>query len=358
MLDRRDLMMVEAIAQHGTFARAARALNMGQPALTRAVAEIEHRLQGPVFERSRHGAALTDLGRVVLAEGAPILAQFRALNERLAEARAGQAETLRVASGGYATETVGLAACAAMLATHRQLRIVLSTMNWIDVLRAVRARDAMLGIMELSGLGDLHDMTVTPLSAHPGVFAVRPGHPLLSNPAPDFADILAYPFVFIGRSPDRVLRPFLEARATARSRAPMHPAFPAVIHESPSAALAMLAGSDAVVPVTAPMLRPALRAGMVSVVRWRAPWVTTNFGAVHLRDGRLPDAAQAFITMLKQCDAEAAADGACLLAELGLDAGPVPACAAPRARVAMMAPGAEEAEGSAEIAAVEGALQN
>jgi len=336
MLDRRDLTLVEAIAQHGTFARAARALNMGQPALTRAIAAIEHRLQGQMFERNRHGAVLTDLGRAMLAEAGPILAQFRALDERLAEARAGQAETLRIACGGYAAETVGLAACADMLERHRRPRLVLSTLNWTDALRAVRGREASLGIMELSGLGDLHDMAVTPLSPHPGFFAVRRGHPLLAMAAPDLADIMAYPFAFIGRSPDRVLRPFLEARAVARARGAAYPAFPAVIHESPTAALALLAASDAVVSVTAPMLRPALRTGTTAVVPWRAPWVTTNFGVVQLRDRRLPEAAQMFIAALRRADAAAAADGAALLAELGLSdtRAPLPACAPSRAAAA------------------------
>jgi len=79
----RDLRIVKTIAEHGTLVRAARVLGTAQPALTRSLAAIEARLRGKLFERTRRGVVLTDLGRTVMAEAGEILQRLERLGERL-----------------------------------------------------------------------------------------------------------------------------------------------------------------------------------------------------------------------------------------------------------------------------------
>ncbi len=55
-----------ALAQTLNFTRAAEACNVTQPALTRAIQQLEHELGGPLFNRERGNSHLTELGRIML----------------------------------------------------------------------------------------------------------------------------------------------------------------------------------------------------------------------------------------------------------------------------------------------------
>jgi DNA-binding transcriptional LysR family regulator len=64
-----------AIAQHGSFAAAAKALHKTQSAVSYAVKQLEDGLGVAIFDRAGHRAVLTDAGRAVLDEGRQLLAR-------------------------------------------------------------------------------------------------------------------------------------------------------------------------------------------------------------------------------------------------------------------------------------------
>lgn len=55
-----------ALSQVLNFTRAAEQCNVSQPALTRAIQQLEHELGGPLFHRERGNTHLTELGRMML----------------------------------------------------------------------------------------------------------------------------------------------------------------------------------------------------------------------------------------------------------------------------------------------------
>jgi DNA-binding transcriptional LysR family regulator len=65
-IDPRHLANLLAIATHGSFNRAAAALNLSQPALSKSIALLEHRLGVPVFDRTTRGSTLTAAGEILL----------------------------------------------------------------------------------------------------------------------------------------------------------------------------------------------------------------------------------------------------------------------------------------------------
>lgn len=65
-IDPRHLANLLAIATHGSFNRAAAALNISQPALSKSIALLEHRLGAAVFDRTRRGSTLTVAGEILL----------------------------------------------------------------------------------------------------------------------------------------------------------------------------------------------------------------------------------------------------------------------------------------------------
>ena len=61
----RDLHIVDVVADAGSMARAAPRLAMSQPAVSRVIAEMEHLLGVPIFDRTSNGVELTAYGKVL-----------------------------------------------------------------------------------------------------------------------------------------------------------------------------------------------------------------------------------------------------------------------------------------------------
>jgi DNA-binding transcriptional LysR family regulator len=321
MLEVRELQLVQAIQEHGSLVRAARVLGMGQPALTRALAALEAKVKGPLFERSPKGVIATDLGRAILSEAGDILGRLARLDRYAAEARGDQARDLVVIAGGYVGESVVLAAAMRMPALFPRIRLRIIQSNWADVPRAVLEREAALGFLDLRGFQGDAGLEVEALRPQPAVFVVRPGHPLAGREAVDLAAILGFPFAFIGRVPQQVQAPLAAAREAARAAGALHPAFPALVHESPTVLLRLVAGSDAVMGATMAIAGPALERGELVALPWRAPWASVHPGVIRLRGGRaLPEAEQAFLDLVRSADIEIEREALDACARLGLQA--------------------------------------
>jgi molybdate transport repressor ModE-like protein len=72
-----QLKALAAIAQHGSIRSAARSVFLSQPALTKAVRELEQELGVPLVSRSARGAQLTEYGQAVYARAKLILAEMQ-----------------------------------------------------------------------------------------------------------------------------------------------------------------------------------------------------------------------------------------------------------------------------------------
>jgi len=78
----KQLRCLDAIAEAGSFRRAADRLGVTQPALTAQVAALETALDLQLFERSRTGASLSPAGRELLDSTRRVLEEFQGLVDR------------------------------------------------------------------------------------------------------------------------------------------------------------------------------------------------------------------------------------------------------------------------------------
>ena len=74
-----------ALARTLNFNRAAEQSNVSQPALTRAIQQLEHELGGALFHRERGNTHLSELGRMMLRYLETVEQSARAARERLGE---------------------------------------------------------------------------------------------------------------------------------------------------------------------------------------------------------------------------------------------------------------------------------
>jgi DNA-binding transcriptional LysR family regulator len=85
-----------ALSKSLNFTRAAEASHVSQPALTRAIQQLEHEMGGPLFHRERARTHLSELGRIMLPYFEGIQAQAEAAREHARSLKALERVTLHI----------------------------------------------------------------------------------------------------------------------------------------------------------------------------------------------------------------------------------------------------------------------
>jgi DNA-binding transcriptional LysR family regulator len=98
----RDVDILLTVIQTGSMGKAANALNMSQPAVSKAIADLEHTLGVRLLDRSRQGVEPTPYGRALMKRGVAIFDELRQgvqdisflTDPTAGEVRAGGSETM------------------------------------------------------------------------------------------------------------------------------------------------------------------------------------------------------------------------------------------------------------------------
>jgi LysR family transcriptional regulator, benzoate and cis,cis-muconate-responsive activator of ben and cat genes len=103
-MELRHLRYFQAVAEELSFSRAAKRLHVAQPALSRAIKQLEHALGAEVLERTRHHVRLTPAGAVLLRETAALLQYVDEAMRRVRRTAAGEEGELRLGYIGPPTQ--------------------------------------------------------------------------------------------------------------------------------------------------------------------------------------------------------------------------------------------------------------
>jgi len=103
-MDLRHLRYFQAVAEDLSFSRAARRLRVAQPALSRAVKELEQFVGAVILDRTRHHVRLAPAGAVLLRESALLLERWEESLRRVRRTAAGEEGELRLGYIGPPTQ--------------------------------------------------------------------------------------------------------------------------------------------------------------------------------------------------------------------------------------------------------------
>ena len=103
-MELRHLRYFQAVAEELSFSRAAKRLRVAQPALSRAVKQLEHALGAQVLERTRHRVRLTEAGAVLLRDTGQLLQQVEEVARRVRRTASGEEGELRLGYIGPPTQ--------------------------------------------------------------------------------------------------------------------------------------------------------------------------------------------------------------------------------------------------------------
>src|SRR5687768_9727523 len=105
-MEMRELKSFVLLAEQLHFGRAAKLLNLSQPALTKQIHRMEEELGTELFKRGRHGTELSSFGKEFLREARTNVAAFDRLMERAKSAAAGETGKLEIGFGFHTLEMV------------------------------------------------------------------------------------------------------------------------------------------------------------------------------------------------------------------------------------------------------------
>jgi DNA-binding transcriptional LysR family regulator len=178
------LIILDAIARHGSFAGAARELDKVPSAITYAVRKLEDSLDVLLFDRSGHRASPTPAGLALLEDGRLLLATLEDMSQRVKRIASGWEVELRIAVSAVLSWEPMYDSIERFQHLNSGTRLRFSTEvlngNW-DALTSGRA-DLVIGAEASSAPAGM--ARVLPLGNVSFAFCVAPHHPLAREPDP------------------------------------------------------------------------------------------------------------------------------------------------------------------------------
>jgi DNA-binding transcriptional LysR family regulator len=183
-VDLRKLRYFVAVAEQLHFGRAAEALHIAQPVLSRQIRALEEELKAQLFVRDKRATELTPAGRQLLADARPPLASADALHRRVTRVARGPGSfTIGFMPGLIVTEAVrALAGC------HPQLTVNVLRTSWDDQTAVLHDGRADVSFIRLPA--DRSGLQIQPLLAEPRVAVFPSGHRLAGKDTISLADLV------------------------------------------------------------------------------------------------------------------------------------------------------------------------
>ncbi|CAM2065025.1 LysR family transcriptional regulator [Sulfidibacter corallicola] len=167
---------LEAIAEHGSFSAAARALNKAQSAVSYDIKQLESRLGLDLFDRAGHRARLTPQGRAILEECRLLLARARRITSLADRFRDGWEPRLEVVIDGI----LPMDPIMGILKMLAEEKVPTRIQMKVEYLGGVQARFDMekADIMLTKGFENDGSLISAPMAAIVCVLVAAPEHPL------------------------------------------------------------------------------------------------------------------------------------------------------------------------------------
>ena len=295
-IDPRHLTALLAIKTHGSFVRAAEALNMSQPALSSAIATLESRLGSQLIERGPKGATLNQHGERLATHAENIKATLGLAEEEARLHRAGLGGRLLVGGTPIALTMIAAPVLAQMASGHavRADAVEGSDDQLMDMLQHGRI-EIFVGTVGVDG--DAPDVTEIVLAQVSFCVFVRSGHPWATRPSVAIADLAEWQGQWVLPAPGSGFRRHVESAFVAAGLS-----FPAnaISCHTLSVHKELLLNMDCVTLLPPAAAQAEIDAGLVVPIPLTSDVFTRSIGLKHLSRATLSPLAQRFIELAQR----------------------------------------------------------
>ncbi len=311
-LDLKLIRHVLSLAKHRNFARAADALHISQPALSRSIARLEAALGVLLFDRTREGVVPTDYGRVLIERGGAIMNGAQELRREIGLMQGVEVGELSVAIGPFPHAISAGVALAKFMAAYPNVHVRLEQHSPKGTVVKLLEGTVDLGIADVREWHADARLEIQSLPQHVGIWACRGGHPLSGRPGLTLDDVLSYPLV-CSQLPNQIATLFGDCPAAGRLDPDSGEFYPAVTLESLALGPGIVARSDAILLTSAGIAADGLVRGELAVLDLHLPWQRTNYGFLFKRGRTLSAATREFMECVRASESESMAHESCLL---------------------------------------------
>jgi DNA-binding transcriptional LysR family regulator len=191
----RQLEHLIAVAETGSFSRAAERLHLTQSALSRSIQMLEVELGARLIDRMGRLNELTPIGEAVAARARGLLDEVEDLRLNVSLLRSGNAGPIRVGLGSGPGVLLMTPFLIHMAQKHPDMRVTLTRGS--SELQLVQLRERVLDalVIDVGSLAPAPDLTIEDAVSMRAGFVCRAGHPLRATGPRrvSFHEMLRYP---------------------------------------------------------------------------------------------------------------------------------------------------------------------
>lgn len=298
----RRLEMALALESHRSFQRAAHALGVSQPALTRALQTLEKEFGARLFERGKAECQPTEFGRIVLDRARRILAEVAEARRELDLLHGLEAGELRIGLGTAGPQQWVGGAIGELCVHNPNLRVRIVEIPGLEQPAALMDGEIDVAVGDPPDLSAYPDIVVGRLPRRPGAFFCRKGHPLTKLATVELTDIAQFPFA-AAKLQQSLAMNFPAGSAMGSMSADGRYFEPAILCANWTALREIVLCSDVVsvrmrALLEAPENRPDL-----AILPFAAPWLAADFAIIWRRDRVPHPALKAFRDAVRRTEA-------------------------------------------------------
>jgi LysR family pca operon transcriptional activator len=290
----RQMRVVDAIMTHRSLQKAAAALGVTQPALTKTLQEVEDMLGVRIFERHARGVEPNRFGEAVAAAARRMLAEARRLEDELDSLGAAGSGTIAIGALPVAAAGILPGALAALKERHPGIDVRLVQGTTEQLLPALAAGDIDLVVGRLYEPATPDAFVREAIYDEPISVLARAGHPLFAQGTVAAPDLAAYPLVLptitqrVGQEIERALA----ALGLPAGASPVRSSSVSLIRE-------MLLTTDSLTVIPHDMLAGDIARGAVAIVPIAVTRARRPAGLIRAPGRALSPSAEAFVACLR-----------------------------------------------------------
>lgn len=262
----RQLAHLTALAEQGSFSRAAERLHLTQSALSRSLQTLEDELGARLIDRAGKRSTLTPLGEAVLARARRIALEAAEIQRSAELLRQGEAGIIRVGLGSGPGALLMTPLLTHVAAHYPQVRVAIARGSTELQVAQLRQRELDALVVDARRISYASDLVIEPLTELRGGFVSRAGHPLAQLASVSFAQLMAYPVATTPLS-DEVARMLVAHYGPGADPARMA----ALVCEDVGSLLDAVAETDAVFLGVIAAARSGIEAGRLAELRMAPP---------------------------------------------------------------------------------------
>lgn len=182
-----------AVAETGSFSRAAEKLFLTQSALSRSIQALESEVDGRLLDRVGKRNELTPLGRHLAERARRIVLEASEMRRGAELMRQADAGLMRVGLGSGPGAILMTPLMCHMARNHPRVRVRITRGPTELQLVKLRARELDALVIDMRRVAPDEDLNIEPVAEMRAGWIVRSGHPLMQRRSVTLGDMLAYP---------------------------------------------------------------------------------------------------------------------------------------------------------------------